>query len=167
MAQLLDALRSGRVLLMDGAMGTELQRAGLRDGECGEAWNISHPERIRAIHQAYVGAGAQCLLTNTFQANSRSLGRLGLDNYLEEMVRRGNELARAVAGPDKFVIGDIGPLGDGNLIADVAPLLNAFGDVDAFLVETSSDTRDLVLILRRLIEEARPVPVLMSLTAQP
>ena len=69
MSRFLDALRSGRVLLMDGAMGTELQRAGLQPGECGELWNLTHPEKVRAIHQAYVDAGAEVLLTNTFQAN--------------------------------------------------------------------------------------------------
>ena len=54
---------------MDGAMGTELQRAGCQPDECGEIWNLTHPERVRAIHQAYVDAGAEVLLTNTFQAN--------------------------------------------------------------------------------------------------
>ena len=52
------ALQSGRVLLMDGAMGTELQRANLQPGECGEFWNLAEPERVQAIHQAYVDAGA-------------------------------------------------------------------------------------------------------------
>src|SRR5437764_7321832 len=69
MSRLLHELRSGRVLLMDGAMGTELQRAGMLPGECYELWNLTHPEEVRAIHQRYVDAGARCLLTNTFQAN--------------------------------------------------------------------------------------------------
>src|SRR6516162_9113288 len=69
----LDALRSGRVLLMDGAMGTELQRAGLRPNECGELWNLVHPDRVRAVHLAYGEAGAQVWLTNTFQANRTAL----------------------------------------------------------------------------------------------
>ena len=79
MSRFLDALHSGRVLLMDGAMGTELQRAGLKPGECGEMWNITHPERVRAIHQAYVDAGAEVLLTNTFQANPAALARHKLE----------------------------------------------------------------------------------------
>src|SRR6266849_10743185 len=73
MSRFLRALHSGRVLLMDGAMGTELQRAGLRQGERGELWNLERPERVRAIHQAYVNAGAKCLLTNTFLTLSRFL----------------------------------------------------------------------------------------------
>ncbi|HZU37441.1 MAG TPA: homocysteine S-methyltransferase family protein, partial [Gemmataceae bacterium] len=62
MTPLHDTLGSGQVVLMDGAIGTELQRAGLRVGECGEAWNVTYPERVRAIHQAYYQAGARCLL---------------------------------------------------------------------------------------------------------
>ena len=59
MSRFLEALRSGRVLLMDGAMGTELQRAGIEEGECYEAWNLTHPEQVRAIHRGYVFAGAR------------------------------------------------------------------------------------------------------------
>src|SRR5262249_47666638 len=72
---LLERLRSGRVVLMDGAMGTELLRAGLQPGACAEAWNLTHPETVRAIHQSYVEAGAECLVTNTFQANETALAR--------------------------------------------------------------------------------------------
>jgi methionine synthase I (cobalamin-dependent) len=70
MTPLLDVLRSGRVLLMDGAMGTELQRVGLRPGENAAAWNFLHPQKVQAVHQAYVDAGAEVLLTNTFLINA-------------------------------------------------------------------------------------------------
>jgi methionine synthase I (cobalamin-dependent) len=72
MTPLVDALRSGRVLLMDGAMGTELQRAGLGPGENAAAWVVLHPERVRAVHQAYLDAGAEVLLTNTFLLHAAS-----------------------------------------------------------------------------------------------
>src|SRR5262249_56202520 len=61
-APFLDALRSGRVLLMDGAMGTELRRAGLGDNDCAEAWNWTHPHPVPAIHHPYAHAGAHPLL---------------------------------------------------------------------------------------------------------
>src|SRR4051794_17425019 len=102
----LDALRSGRVLLMDGAMGTELQRAGLRPGECGEAWNLTHPGRVRAIHQAYADAGAEVLLTNTFQANPVALTPTGNQDRLVAVCRKGVELARHAGSG--FVLGDMG-----------------------------------------------------------
>ena len=77
MGGFLDVLRSGRVLLMDGAMGTELQKAGLGSNECGELWNLTHSDRVRAVHQAYGAAGARVWLTNTFQANRVALARSG------------------------------------------------------------------------------------------
>src|SRR5262245_57518579 len=104
-----EALRRGRVVLMDGAMGTELLRDGLQPGECPELWNLTHPERVLTIHRAYVAAGAECLLTNTFQANPLALRRHGLADRLEEIVRAGVELARSAAGPERFVLADIGP----------------------------------------------------------
>jgi methionine synthase I (cobalamin-dependent) len=73
MTPLLEVLRSGRVLLMDGAMGTELQRVGLKPEENSAAWNFLHPERVRAVHEAYVAAGAEVLLSNTFLINADSL----------------------------------------------------------------------------------------------
>ena len=65
---LLEALRE-RVLLGDGAMGTEIQRAGLESGGCGEAWNLDHPERVLAIQRRYVEAGSDVLLSHTFGAS--------------------------------------------------------------------------------------------------
>src|SRR5687768_3574757 len=80
MSRLLRALEAGTPLLMDGAMGSELYQAGLDPGECGEEWNVSRPDRVRAVHDAHVQAGARCLLTNTFQANPCSLVRHGLED---------------------------------------------------------------------------------------
>src|SRR5881394_1066365 len=114
MPDLLDWLRSGRVLLMDGAMGTQLQALGARPDECLELWNLTHPERVRGVHQAYADAGARCLLTHTFQAH-----------------------ACAAAGPERYVLGDIGPQPE---LAEVPALLDAFGElVDGFLLETFYD----------------------------
>ncbi len=74
MSNFLSALRSGRVLLMDGAMGSELQRAGLQPHENAATWNILHPRRVRAVHRAYLAAGAEVHLTNTFMIQASSFG---------------------------------------------------------------------------------------------
>src|SRR3954454_2624889 len=74
MSRFLQALHSRRVLLMDGAMGTELQRAGIPNGKCYDLCSLTHPERVRAIHQAYVDAGAEVLLTNSFQVVPAAIG---------------------------------------------------------------------------------------------
>jgi methionine synthase I (cobalamin-dependent) len=73
MSRFLDALHSGLVLLMDGAMGTELQKVGLGPEENGSTWNVLFPERVRAVHHAYYAAGAQVHLSNTFLANAANL----------------------------------------------------------------------------------------------
>ena len=71
---LVKLLAEGRPLLADGATGTNLIEAGLAAGECAELWNETHPERIRALHQSFVDAGSDIILTNSFGANRRRLG---------------------------------------------------------------------------------------------
>src|SRR5438874_4096127 len=103
MSRLLHALKSGRVLLMDGAMGTELQRIGIGEGECYELWNLAHPEKVRAIHQSYVQAGAEVLLTNTFQANPSNLAKYGVPDKLRDIFHAGFKLAERAAEPHTFI----------------------------------------------------------------
>ena len=125
-AALLDALAE-RVLLGDGAMGTELQRAGLESGGCGEAWNLDHPERVLAIQRAYVEAGSDCLLTNTFGASRIMLERHGEAERVVAINRAGARLAReALAGRPGFVLGDIGPFGG---------LMEPYGEIPRECVE--------------------------------
>ena len=167
MAGFLEALRSGRVLLMDGAMGTELQRAGLKPGECGELWNLSHPEKVRAIHRAYVDAGAEVLLTNTFQANPAALRRYKAADQCEAICRAAVSLAREAAGPDRWVLADIGPCSqeeEWESLPDAVRALAAAGP-DAFLVETCSNPNTLERVLKLLASDARHAfPVLVSFT---
>jgi 5-methyltetrahydrofolate--homocysteine methyltransferase len=159
------ALQSGRVLLMDGAMGTELQRAGLRPGECHELWNVTHPDRVAAVHRGYVEAGAECLLTNTFQANPPALARHGLADRLPDLIEAGVALARAAAGPGRFVLADIGPVEHPQ--RHVTPeMVRPMREADGLLVETCSDLETVRAVLAACRAEwgtAHP-PVLLSLT---
>jgi 5-methyltetrahydrofolate--homocysteine methyltransferase len=166
MSRFLDALHSGRVLLMDGAMGTELQRAGLAPGECGALWNLTHPGRVRAVHQAYVDAGAEVLLTNTFQADPASLARHDLEGKWESICRAGVDLARAVAGLGRWVLASVGPSEFLKEPQELPRYLSALVGVDGVLVETCSDLEPLVRILKAMarLNRADPVPVLTSLT---
>jgi 5-methyltetrahydrofolate--homocysteine methyltransferase len=147
MSGFLHSLRSSRVLLMDGAMGTELLRAGLRLGEAGVVWNLTRPGEVLARHRAYRQAGARVLVTNTFQANPRALQ--GQAGRLEEIYQAGVSLARSAAGADGFVLADVGPilqLGSMREIADLqclGPLLSSLSGVDAVLFETWSSPRAL------------------------
>ena len=73
---LLEAIKQ-RPLLGDGAMGTQLMFAGLVQGNCGEEWNVEHPEKVLAIQRRYVEAGSDCLITNTFGGCRIMLNRHG------------------------------------------------------------------------------------------
>ena len=108
---LLDALRT-RVLLGDGAIGTQLMIAGLEQGACGEAWNLTHPERVLDIQRRYAEAGSDCLLTNTFGGSRIMLNRHGHASDVAGVNAAAVGIAReAFNGRPGFVIGDIGPFG--------------------------------------------------------
>jgi 5-methyltetrahydrofolate--homocysteine methyltransferase len=109
--RLLEALQE-RTLLGDGAMGTQLQMAGLEPGGCGEAWNVLYPERVLDIQRRYVEAGSDCLITNTFGGCRIMLERLHNAERVFEINTAGVCIAREAFGDRPgFVIGDIGPFG--------------------------------------------------------
>jgi 5-methyltetrahydrofolate--homocysteine methyltransferase len=107
---LLEAIQK-RVLLSDGAMGTQLQQAGLESGGCGETWNLDHPDRILKIQRAYVEAGSDILLTNTFGASRIMLNRHDEGDRTAEINQAAVGIAREALGGRGFVLGDIGPFG--------------------------------------------------------
>jgi 5-methyltetrahydrofolate--homocysteine methyltransferase len=179
MSRFLEALHSGRVLLMDGAMGTELQRAGLAEGERGEHWNFQHPERVRAIHENYVDAGAQVLLTNTFQAISACVGwrsqppaqarRLDEAHALLAVQWAATALCRAASGPERFILANLGSYGDSTAnqeFSDFTLLKHAgqtLAPVDGVLLETCSTPRVATAVAR--LRAVRPeLPILLSMT---
>lgn len=101
-----------RILLCDGAMGTELAKSGLEPGDCGEAWNLDRPEAVLAVHRQYVNAGANCLLTNTFSASRLMLDRAGESARMQDINRAAAQLACQAFGDERgYIVGDIGPLG--------------------------------------------------------
>jgi 5-methyltetrahydrofolate--homocysteine methyltransferase len=108
-------LTSGRVLLADGATGTNYFRLGLGAGEAPELWNAEHPERVQELHQAFVDAGSDIILTNTFGANRHRLQLHGAQDRAHELNQRAAELAREVADgtPRPIVVaGSVGPTGE-------------------------------------------------------
>ena len=110
-------------------MGTQLQQAGLPPGGCGEAWNLDHPEKILAIQRAYVAAGSDCLITNSFGASRIMLERHDEEGRVREINRAGVEIARrAFGGREGYILGDIGPFGG---------LMEPYGEIPAVLVENA------------------------------
>ena len=165
---LLDALQQ-RTLLGDGAMGTQLMLAGLEQGNCGEAWNLSHPEKVLAIQKRYADAGSDCILTNTFGGSRIMLNRHGNAGQAVAINRAAVAIAReAFDGRDGYVIGDIGPFGG---------LLEPYGDfseqdvreafseqaralvdagADAIIIETQTSLEELRLGIEAAREAGAP-----------
>jgi 5-methyltetrahydrofolate--homocysteine methyltransferase len=116
-------LVQGRPLLADGATGTNLFGMGLTSGDNPELWNVLHPDRVLALHQAFVEAGADIILTNSFGANRRRLMLHQLASRTRELNRLAAEIGRSAAdraGRPVVVAGSVGPTGD--LLAPLGPL---------------------------------------------
>lgn len=141
MSRLHALTQAGRVLLMDGAMGTELQRAGIPEGSCLEAWNLTHPEKVLAIHQTYVDAGAELVLTNTFQANRKHLHHHNMEGSQEAIWSRGIDLARRASANQVLVGADLGP-GAEDEWEHLVHLATTF-QADCLWLETLADGRAL------------------------
>jgi 5-methyltetrahydrofolate--homocysteine methyltransferase len=174
LAALLDAERP---VLLDGGMGTLLQDSGLEDGAPGELWNLENPDAVRAAHEAYAGAGARLLTTNTFGGTRPRLDLHGLGDRVREVNRTAARLARSVAdGQGLLVAGDLGPTGEllaplGAMTHEEAQELFAEqliglveGGIDLVLVETLSDLgeADAALAAARQVAPGLPVAVTMS-----
>ena len=103
------------VLLADGATGTNLFAMGLEAGEAPELWNETHPDRIAALHQGFVDAGADIILTNSFGGTRHRLKLHHAQDRVFQLNKRAAEIARAVAdkaGRKVIVAGSVGPTGE-------------------------------------------------------
>jgi len=166
-------LLARQILVADGAMGTMLQTAGLEPGTAPELWNRERPEAVRAVHAAYLAAGADLVVANTFTATRLQLERHGLGDQVAELNRLGVELARQEAGPDRLVFGDMTSTGAllepfGTLsfseardaYAEQAEALAA-GAPDAILIETMMDVSEARAAIRG-VHEATDLPVICT-----
>ena len=164
------------LLLLDGAMGTQLFARGIEAGTCNEYLNIESPEVVSDIHRAYLQAGSNAVITNTFGANKYVLGRHGLADDVGKINQAGARTARQAAGEDKFVLGNIGPSGDfleplGSLEPD--ELRDAFveqakglwaGGVDGFIIETMTALDEMTIAVEAAKSVGGDLPVLASMS---
>ncbi len=184
-----------RVVVADGAMGTMLQQhdLSLDDFEglegCNEILNVSRPDVVRAIHDAYFQAGADCVGTNTFGANWANLAEYDISDRIRELAQAGAQIARDSADActtderPRWVLGSVGPGTKLPTLGHVAfaKLRDAYeqqvlgmleGGVDAVLVETAQDllqAKSAVLGGKRAIAaagQADPVPLIVNVTVE-
>jgi methionine synthase I (cobalamin-dependent) len=179
MNKLQSLLEGSPVLLADGAMGTMLFEAGLQSGEAPQVWNITHPDRIQAIHRAYLDAGSQLVLSNTFGSNRFRLARHNLQSQVVELNQAGAALLRAEvdrAGGKVLVAGDIGPSGE--LFAPLGKLkfveaVEAFaeqagailaGGADVIWLETMSALEEIQAAMEGVRKVSQDVPIIATMT---
>ena len=158
----------GGPVLTDGAWGTQLQDRGLQAGECPDAWNLLYPERVEEVARAYVEAGSQVILTNTFRANRLALERYGLAERTADINRAGVEISRRAAAGKALVFASIGPSGrmlvageitEDELVATFREQARALAEAgaDAIVVETMADLTEARLAVTAALETGLPV----------
>lgn len=164
------------MFLLDGAMGTQLFARGIEPGVCNDAINVESPETVLEIHRAYLEAGSDAVITNTFGANRYTLARHGHAEKVHQINQAGAEVARRAAGEERYVLGDIGPTGDfleplGTLKA--AELKEAFADqakgladggVDGFIVETMTALDEIEVAIDAIQSLDSGLPVFASMS---
>ena len=183
-----------RIVIADGAMGTMLQAYDLTDEDfdghdgCNEVLNVTRPDVVRAVHHAYLAAGADCVTTNTFGANFGNLSEYGIPERIGELSQAGAALAREVAdgfttadGRPRWVLGSIGPgtklptLGHVTFrelrdayYENAAGLLR--GGADALIIETCPDllqAKAAIIGAKRAVADLAPdAVVIASLTIE-
>lgn len=172
MSKLQQALIEQKILVLDGGMGSQLAARGLDISAIDH--NLLNPDTVLAVHQDYIAAGADCLLTNTLTLNDIYRAKKGCTIDLTAANLAGARLAREAAG-HKIVLGDIGPTGQilkplGNGDADeyyaayqAQARALAAGGVDGFLIETVFDLAEAIIALKACLSVSS-LPVLVSLT---
>jgi homocysteine S-methyltransferase len=167
-----------RVLCGDGAMGTLLLADGIPLERCFEELCVSEPDRIRSIHEDYIGAGARVIETNTFGANAVRLERFGLEDRVGEINRAGVDVAKKAArGRTVYVAGSVGPLGISAEEAtargidrtecfreQIAALLEAGAEIIFF--ETFSDVEEMEIAFRAK-KKLSDIPEICSFACAP
>jgi 5-methyltetrahydrofolate--homocysteine methyltransferase len=141
MHALIQQLLARGSIVTDGAWGTEQQARGLALGAFPESWNLSHPDRVLEVAKAYVEAGSQIILTNTFSANRLRLVEDGLAGRVGEINREGVKISRAATAGRALVFASMGPTGKLLMDGSITPeeVKSAFEEQASALAEAGAD----------------------------
>ena len=175
MKKTLDQLLKEKIVILDGATGTNLQKRGMPGGVCPEQWIIEHPEALAGLQKEYVLAGSDMVYAPTFSANAIKLAEYGLEAQVGQINRRLVEISRDAVGEDILVAGDMtmtgqqlepmGTLTFEALVHCYEQQARALADagVDVFIVETMmslQETRAAVIAIHNVCE----LPVMVTMT---
>ncbi|PKM41177.1 MAG: hypothetical protein CVV04_01595 [Firmicutes bacterium HGW-Firmicutes-9] len=171
---------SKKHLIIDGGMGTMLQSAGLPAGASPDVWNITNPDAVRAVHAAYLAAGADVITSNTFGSTTPRLKRI--THKPAELAAAGVRLVKeaiAASGKTAYAALDIGPLGEfleplGDLTEEEAlaffrePIeAGIAAGADCILIETMSALDEALVCVKAAKQYGAGLPVLCTLTYSP
>jgi 5-methyltetrahydrofolate--homocysteine methyltransferase len=169
-----DFLNNKKIIILDGAMGTELERRGSFD-KC--VSNLTHPEIVEAIHRDYRVAGSRCAISNTFSMSRIYIETHNIKVDVEEVNRAGVKLARNAVSDDGCVLGDFGSTGQMlepygtykeedfyETFKEQASILSSIG-VDGFIIETMFDLNEALSALRAC-RDVSEIPVIVSMAFQ-
>jgi len=171
-----DRIAEGDILLADGAWGTMFFERGLKQGECPELWNLTHPEIVSEIAALYLEAGSELISTNTFGASPMKLAGFGLEGKAAEINFAGVNILKNIVGKNAYILASCGPTGKilkpyGNtepdsvyetFSAQMRCLVKA--GADAILIETMTDLHEAVLAVTAAKAVSDSIPILATMT---
>jgi len=163
-------------LVFDGAMGTVIYEKGVFINACYDELNITRPNLIKSIHQEYIDAGCDVILTNTFGANKFKLEKFGFTNKIYDINYAGAKIAKEAAGDNIYVLGSVGPClnkGGSLTVENVDTLKENYrtqikalfdGGVDGIILETHHNMEEISLASE--ISKEYNLPVIASLACR-
>ena len=157
-----------------GAWGTEMAKLGAEPGQICDVWNVEAPDKVLSVAKGYVDAGAQVLLTNTFNSNQTTLEKHALADQTAALCRAGAEISKQAAAGKAYVFASIGPTGKMVMMGEIDPAeveanaaeqaaALAAGGADAIVIETQTDLVEAEALLKGALG-ACDLPVGVSFT---
>jgi 5-methyltetrahydrofolate--homocysteine methyltransferase len=163
-----------KIILFNGAMGTELISRGLKPGEIPDSWNLKNSQQVIEVHKSYYDAGSDMCQTNTFGSTPINLKKYNLDKQIEEILKNAIKNIKTVCPKNRLIVADIGPTGEfkapvgkattelwySNFLTQAKYLKE---DVDLWHIETVSDIEEMISAIRA-IREVSNKPIIASMT---